>query len=37
MQLIIDKKLDDEHRKGYLMMEVLPQNTGTKIFEIPEY
>ena len=40
MSLVTNRKNvngDGEHLKGYLMMEVLPQNTGTKIFKIPDY
>ena len=37
MALVINKNIDTCHMKGYLMMEVLPQNTGGRIFQLPEY
>ena len=39
MAIVINKNLIDNssHQKGYLMMEVLPQNTGGNIFKLPEY
>ena len=37
MALVVDKNIDDCHLKGYLMMEVVPQNTGGRIFQLPEY
>jgi serine/threonine protein kinase len=32
MALISDFNLKANHQKGYIMMEVLPKNTGTKVF-----
>jgi serine/threonine protein kinase len=37
MSLITSKEIDASHKKGYLMMEVFPQNTATKVFSISEY
>ena len=37
MALVVNKNIDACHLKGYLMMEVLPQNTGGRIFQLPEY
>ncbi|WP_342267925.1 pentapeptide repeat-containing protein [Candidatus Tisiphia endosymbiont of Empis tessellata] len=37
MALVTDRNVGQNHRKGYLMMEVLPQNTATKVFANPNY
>jgi len=37
MSLVTDTTINSLHQKGYLMMEVLPQNTGTAVFKKPEY
>ncbi|WP_341761068.1 pentapeptide repeat-containing protein [Candidatus Tisiphia endosymbiont of Thecophora atra] len=37
MALVTDRDVGQNHRKGYLMMEVLPQNTATKVFANPNY
>ncbi|WP_375330738.1 NACHT and WD40 repeat domain-containing protein [Candidatus Tisiphia endosymbiont of Oplodontha viridula] len=35
--LVTDRDAGENHRKGYLMMEILPQNTATKMFANPNY
>ena len=37
MAVVVNKNIDACHLKGYLMMEVLPRNTGGRIFQLPEY
>ena len=39
MTLIVDKNTisDDGHLKAYLMMEIMPQNTGGQILKLAEY
>jgi len=38
MAMVTNKDIvDPDHQKGYLMMDLLPQNTATKIFAEPKY
>jgi WD40 repeat protein len=37
MTIVSDKDAGHKHQKGYLMMEIFPQNTGTRVFSDPKY